>query len=62
MADGFVIAKFRDVADGLQPGQFAVGDRRKATSLDDLEPMYRQLLDRPVTQTLGIIGPDGGRA
>lgn len=59
MADGFVIAKFRDVADGLQPGQFAVGERRKAASLTDLDPMYRQLLDRPVTQTLGIIGPDG---
>ncbi len=59
MADGFVIARFRDVADGLQAGQFAVGDRRKAASLNDLEPMYRQLLDRPVTQTLGIIGPDG---
>jgi len=59
MADGFVIAKFRDVADGLQAGQFAVGERRAAASLNDLDPMYRQLLDRPITQTLGITGPDG---
>jgi len=59
MADGFVIAKFRDVADGLQAGQFAVGERRSAASLNDLDPMYRQLLDRPITQTLGITGPDG---
>lgn len=59
MADGFVIARFRDVADGLQQGQFAVGERRRAATLDDLDPIYRQLLDRPVTQTLGISGPDG---
>jgi nitroimidazol reductase NimA-like FMN-containing flavoprotein (pyridoxamine 5'-phosphate oxidase superfamily) len=59
MAGAFTIAKFRDVADGLQPGQFAVGERRAATSLNDLDPMHRQLLDRPITQTLGITGPDG---
>jgi hypothetical protein len=27
MPDGFVIANFRHVADGLQEGQFAVGER-----------------------------------
>jgi hypothetical protein len=59
MVGTFTIAKFRDVADGLQAGQFAVGERRAATSLNDLDPMYRQLLDRPITQTLGITGPDG---
>lgn len=55
------VASFRDVADGLQPGQFAVGDRRQITSLADLDPIYRQLMDEPVTQILGIVGP-GGRA
>ena len=55
----FIIASFRDVADGVQEGQFAIGARRQATSLDDLDPLYRQLFDRPITQTLGIIGPDG---
>jgi len=59
MPDGFVIANFRHVADGLQEGQFAVGERKRAASLDGLDPTYRQLLDRPITQTLGIIGPDG---
>jgi hypothetical protein len=59
MAGAFTIAKFRDVANGLQAGQFAIGERRAATSLNDLEPMYRQLLDRPITQPLGITGPDG---
>ena len=55
----FVIANFRHVADGLQEGQFAIGERRRAASLADLDPSYRQLLDRPITQTLGIILPDG---
>ena len=59
MADGFTIANFRHVANGLQEGQFAVGDKRKATSLNDLAPIYRQLLDEPVTMTLAVIGPDG---
>jgi nitroimidazol reductase NimA-like FMN-containing flavoprotein (pyridoxamine 5'-phosphate oxidase superfamily) len=59
MPEGFIIANFRHVADGLQEGQFAVGDRKQAARLDDLDPIYRQLLDRPITQTLGIIGPDG---
>jgi len=59
MAEGFTIAKFRDVAHGLQKGQFAVGERKKAASLADLDPIYRQLLDRPITVTLGLIGPDG---
>jgi hypothetical protein len=27
--------------------------------LDDLDPIYRQLLDQPITQTLGLIGFDG---
>jgi hypothetical protein len=51
--------QFPACRDGLQEGQVAVGERKRAGSLDDLEPIYRQLLDRPITQTLGIIGPDG---
>jgi Pyridoxamine 5'-phosphate oxidase len=59
MPGSFIIANFRHVADGLQEGQFAVGERKRAASLDDLDPIYRQLFDRPITQTLGIVGPDG---
>jgi general stress protein 26 len=55
----FVIANFRHVADGLREGQFAVGERRRAASLAALDPVYRELLDRPITQTLGVIGPSG---
>ncbi len=59
MAGGFIIANFKHVANGLQEGQFAVGERQRAAHLADLDPAYRALLDRPVTATLGLIGPDG---
>jgi PPOX class probable F420-dependent enzyme len=59
MADGFTIANFRHVAHGLQEGQFAVGEKRRAASLNDLPPIYRRLLDEPVTVTLAVTGPDG---
>jgi PPOX class probable F420-dependent enzyme len=59
MADGITVANFRSVAHGLQPGQFAVGEHRRIRGLEDLDPIYRALLDRPITVTLGLIGPDG---
>ena len=59
MAASITVAKFRDVANGLQKGQFAVGDRVKIQGLSDLDPIYKALLDRPITVTLGLIGPDG---
>lgn len=58
---GIKVASFRDVSGGLQAGQFAIGDRKAITSLSDLDPIYKQLMDDPVTQVLGIVGP-GGRA
>ncbi|MGB8047533.1 MAG: hypothetical protein WCF53_06480 [Pseudolabrys sp.] len=53
MSEGFTIANFRSVAHGLQEGQFAVGERKKASGLRDLDPKYKRLLDEPVTMTLG---------
>jgi hypothetical protein len=44
MSEGFTITNFRHVAKGLQPGQFAVGERKKAVGLADLDPIYKQLL------------------
>jgi len=29
------VAKFKDVAEGTQPGQFTIGDRESVTSLAD---------------------------
>ena len=34
------VAKFRDVADGIQPGQFMIGDREPVASLADLDPVW----------------------
>lgn len=59
MPTDFIVANFRHVAQGLQPGQFGVGERRRTTHLADLDPIYRALLDQPITATLGLIGPDG---
>ena len=59
MSQEFTIASFKDVSEGLQEGQFDVGERKKATSLDDLDPIYKQLLDKPVVMVLAVIGADG---
>ena len=53
------VAKFRDVSQGTQPGQFEVGDREEVASLDQLDPIYKQLLDEPVTATLAVMGSTG---
>jgi general stress protein 26 len=53
------VAKFLDVSAGLQPGQFSVGAHEEIESLTELDPTYRQLLDRPVVAILGLIGNDG---
>jgi nitroimidazol reductase NimA-like FMN-containing flavoprotein (pyridoxamine 5'-phosphate oxidase superfamily) len=55
------VAKFKDVSAGTNPGQFGIGDRSGIASLADLEPSFKKLMDDPVTQVLGIVGP-GGRA
>jgi len=59
MPNAFTVANFNTVADGLQEGQFSVGERKRASGLADLDPIYRELLDRPITIILGLIGPDG---
>ena len=55
------VAKFLDVSAGTQPNQFTVGERSTIESLDELDPTFKKLMDDPVTQVLGIVGP-GGRA
>lgn len=53
------VAKFRDVANGLQAGQFAVGDRTNVTSISDIDPMYKQLMDKPYACVMAVMGGDG---
>jgi PPOX class probable F420-dependent enzyme len=53
------LARFLDVADGLQPGQFSVGNRDSVASLAELDPIYRQLMDEPVTAVVAVTGGDG---
>jgi hypothetical protein len=55
----FRISQMLDVSEGVQPDQFAVGSRVEIDSLDDLDPIYKQLLDEPVTAVLSVIGGDG---
>ncbi|MEW2504179.1 pyridoxamine 5'-phosphate oxidase family protein [Amycolatopsis sp. NPDC047767] len=53
------VSKFRDVADGVQEGQFQIGQRASVQGLADLDPVYRQLLDGPVTAAVTVVGGDG---
>lgn len=53
------VAKFKDVSEGTQAGQFTVGDREAVQTLDDLDPIYKQLLDEPVTAVVAVIGDTG---
>src|SRR3989304_474142 len=53
------VAKFLDVANGLQANQFSVGSHDKVKSLDDLDPIYKRLLDEPVAASFCVMGSDG---
>lgn len=53
------ISRFLDVSQGLQADQFSVGSHTQIDSLDQLDPAYKQLLDKPITCFLGLIGNDG---
>jgi nitroimidazol reductase NimA-like FMN-containing flavoprotein (pyridoxamine 5'-phosphate oxidase superfamily) len=49
------VAKFKDVADGIQPGQFTVGGYETLSSLNDLDPSFKRLLDEPVTAVVAVM-------
>lgn len=53
------VAKFKDVANGTQAGQFTVGDRDSVQSLDNLDPIYKQLIDEPITAVIAVMGSTG---
>ncbi len=51
--------EFLDVSAGLQAGQFGIGGRDTLESLNDLNPIYKRLLDNPTTAIMSVIGADG---
>lgn len=53
------VSKFLDVSEGLQPNQFSVGERAKITSISDLDPTYKQLMDKPIACVMAVMGGDG---
>jgi Pyridoxamine 5'-phosphate oxidase len=53
------VSKIRDVADGVQAGQFEVGERSTLQNLGDLDAVYRELLDGPVTPVISVTGGAG---
>lgn len=53
------VAKFLDVANGKQANQFSVGSRDKINSFNDLDPIYKRLLDEPIPVVLAVMGSDG---
>lgn len=55
----FKVARVLDVAQGVQEDQFTVVSREEKESLEDLDPVYRQLLDEPVTAVIAVMGGDG---
>jgi hypothetical protein len=53
------VAKFKDVSAGTNPGQFTIGDRDQVSSLQDLDPTFKMLMDDPVTAVIGVTSPSG---
>ena len=53
------VAKFLDVADGVQANQFSVGSHGEVNSFDDLDPIYKRLIDEPIAAIFSVLGSDG---
>ena len=53
------VAKFLDVAAGLQANQFSIGDRYTVESISELDETYKQLMDKPIPVITAVIGGDG---
>lgn len=55
----FPVSNFLDVSAGVQPGQFTVGSRTTASSLEEIDPIYRRLMDEPIATVVAVMAPDG---
>ena len=56
------VAKFKDVAEGTQPGQFTIGDHEAVSSLTDLDPSFKRLLVPDAAVAVQEADPAGTRA
>ncbi len=53
------VAKFLDVAKGVQANQFSIGDRYTIDSISDLDDTDKQLMDKPIPVVMAVMGGDG---
>ena len=53
------VAKFLDVSAGTQANQFSVGSKEEISSISDLDPTYKQLMDKPYACVMAVMGKDG---
>jgi PPOX class probable F420-dependent enzyme len=53
------VSKFIDVSQGAQPNQFSVGSHETITGIGDLDPTYKQLMDKPIACVMAVMGSDG---
>jgi PPOX class probable F420-dependent enzyme len=53
------VARFLDVAEGLQPKQFSIGSKDRIDSISELDETYKQLMDKPYACVMAVMGGDG---
>ncbi len=53
------VSKFIDVSEGLKENQFSVGTRDQISSISELDPTYKQLMDKPIACVMAVMGGDG---
>jgi PPOX class probable F420-dependent enzyme len=55
----FTVANVSDVSEGVKPGQFTVEREDEGQRLDEIDAIYRHLMDEPVTAIIAVMGKDG---
>ena len=53
------VAKFLDVSAGTQANQFSIGSKEEITSIENLDPVYKQLMDKAYACVMSVMGKDG---
>ena len=53
------VSNFLDVSGGTQENQFSVGERKKVSGISDLDPTYKQLMDKPIACVMAVMGSAG---